>query len=413
MIARTIIPDIEKWINTEKILILKGPRQVGKTTIMQSLRQNLEKRWEKTLSFSADNELGNTIFQDGKTFARFLSTQLAENRLYIFIDEFQYIREAWLFLKVVFDTLKDRIQLIVSGSSSLEITKNSEFLTGRKIDFEISGISFFEYLSYFSKYTYRKYPLDTLFDQIFDMDDIRYHFLDYIQYGSYPEVIMTRDSDKKMIVLKEIISTYISKDIALFLRIESVGAFNNMLRILSHQVGNLVNRSELSAITSLDSRKLNHYLDILEGTYIIDLVAPYYTNVRKEISKMPKVYFQNIGVLRYLQGGVLENLDTLSGALAENIAYSALRDICGSDLLRYYRTISKSEIDFLIVRPDKITPIEVKYRNHPGNIPLAIANFSLSYPGTEKGILITKDEFEKNDTFYKIPLYILPLISSL
>jgi predicted AAA+ superfamily ATPase len=132
------------------------------------------------------------------------------------------LSDAGLFLKGVFDALKTKIQLIVSGSSSLNITKTSEFLTGRKIDFEIEGISFFEYLTYASHLTYQKYTLDAIFEVGFDTDDIKTHLLTYLNYGSYPEVLTTQDTEKKKQILKEIISTYISKDISGFMKVAEI-----------------------------------------------------------------------------------------------------------------------------------------------------------------------------------------------
>ncbi|MDR2415765.1 MAG: hypothetical protein LBD75_04075 [Candidatus Peribacteria bacterium] len=118
--------------------------------------------------------------------------------------------------------LKKEVQIIVSGSSSLEITKNSEFLTGRKIDFEVNGISFYEYINYASKLTYKKYPLEKIYEVGFNVDDIKTHLLNYLNYGSYPEVLTTNDPEKRKIILKEIISTYISKDISGFMKISEI-----------------------------------------------------------------------------------------------------------------------------------------------------------------------------------------------
>ncbi len=413
MITREIVNELNKWIWDKKILVLKWPRQVWKTTIMKEIQKSLEYNWNKTLYFSADLELWNDIFLSPKNFINFIKTQLQNKKLYIFIDEFQYIKEAWLFLKWVFDELKESIQLIVSGSSSLEITKNSEFLTGRKIDFEINWISFFEYINYFSKYKYSKYSLNDIYNVWFDISDIKYHFLEYIKYSSYPEVIITKDIKKKEAILNNIISTYISKDIAFFMKIENINAFNNLLKILSNQVWNLLNKSEISNTLNLDDRKLNYYLDILEWTYVIDLVKPYYTNIRKEISKMPKVYFQNIWVVNYFNNKNISNIDILDGSFIENVVYNFLSDITwNKENIYYYRTISKSEIDFVVKTEKWFIPIEVKYTNKVQNIPVAIKNFEQNYSNVSKKLLITKQELSFEWNNYKLPFYLLPFISN-
>lgn len=414
MIPREILISIRKWIGDEKILVLKWPRQVGKTTIMRELQRGLEADGHKTLFFSADIELGNDIFLSAKHFINFLKTQLSDTKIYIFIDEFQYIPEAWRFLKWVFDELRDQIQLIVSWSSSLEITKNSEFLTGRKIDFEISGISFFEYITYASQYSYTRYTLDEISEVGWNVADILEHFLTYIRYGSYPEVLVTQDIEKKQILLQNIIATYISKDVALFMKIENIHAFNNLLTVLSHQTGNLLNRSELSNTLNIDDRKLSHYLDILVGTYVIKLVTPYYTNIRKELSKMPKIYFQNIGLIQHFTHKTIMNTDTIEGNIIENMVYIFLAEITkNTEHIHYYRTIAKSEIDFIIESGNGLIPIEVKYRNKVGNMPVAVNNFAASYTNVSKKILITKHELSVEGNNYKLPFYLLPFVKEL
>jgi predicted AAA+ superfamily ATPase len=349
MIYREIIPKIESWIGERKILVLKGSRQVGKTTILRYLQEKQEENGTKTLFFSADRELGNPLFASSKNFAFFLGTQIPDGKkLLVFIDEFQFIPNAGLFLKGVFDEIGDRVQILVSGSSSLEITKNTEFLTGRKVEFEIRGLSFFEYVNSVSKYSYARYPLGTIRPELFDTEEIRRHLLTYLNYGSYPEVCTTLDPGKKDIILDDIITTYISRDISGFMRVDAVSAFNNLLRLLSHQSGNVVNKSELANTLDIPLRKIEHYIDILEGTYVLDLVRPYFRNPRKEISKMPKVYFENLGVLHFFQKKRQYSLDTLEGNVVENFIYCVLLESFRKEQIAYYRTISKSEIDFIV-----------------------------------------------------------------
>lgn len=410
MISRNIIPNIETWLWKEKILILKWSRQVWKTTIMKFLQNKLEKSWENTIYFNADIELWNDIFESPKNFINFIKTQIWDKKLYIFIDEFQFIGNAWFFLKWIFDELKKDIQLIISWSSSLEITKNSEFLTWRKIDFFIEWISFYEYLCYNSKFSYKKYSIDDIFNINFLWSDIKYNLLDYLNYWNYPEVLTTKNIENKKTILKEIIWTYISKDISWFMKINEISAFNNLLKILSKQSWNLVNKSELSNTLNIDIKKINYFLDILEWTYIIDLISPFFKNIRKEISKMPKIFFKNISVINYLSGNYYSNIDTIEGSIIENFIYNSLC-LENFDSIKYYRTISKSEIDFIVSKDNKLIPIEVKFRNKIWWIPVAIKNFEENYKNiVSKKIIVTKDDFSKSENLYKIPFYLLPLI---
>lgn len=166
-----------------------------------------------------------------------------------------------------------------------------------------------------------------------------------------------------------------------------------LLKILSSQIWNLVNRSELSNSLNLDNRKLNYYLDILVWTYIVDLIAPYYTNIKKGISKMSKIYFQNLGIINYFNSQKILNLETVDWALIENLVYNMILDIIwNKNDIYYYRTISKSEIDFIVKYRDGLIPLEVKYKNKIQRFPVAIKNFDEKHSNVIKKILITKDE---------------------
>ncbi|MDR2540902.1 MAG: DUF4143 domain-containing protein [Candidatus Peribacteria bacterium] len=111
---------------------------------------------------------------------------------------------------------------------------------------------------------------------------------------------------------------------------------------------------------NIDYRKLNYFLDILGGTYVINLVPPYFTNIRKELSKMPKIYFNNLSLVNYFTGNVISNLDVIEGSFIENFVYNILK---GYGKLKYYRTVSNAEIDFILENDQELLPIEVKFRN--------------------------------------------------
>ena len=153
------ISEINNWIGKEKILILKWARQVWKTTLMKYFYEKLKEE-EKQIEFlNADKLLRDDIFETPDDLINFLKTKFefsTENKLYLFIDEFQYIKNAGLFLKNIFDEYKQEIQIICSGSSSLEITKNTEFLTWRAISFYIDRVWFKDYFFYKNKNIIKK-----------------------------------------------------------------------------------------------------------------------------------------------------------------------------------------------------------------------------------------------------------------
>lgn len=317
-------------------------------------------------------------------------------------------------MKVLFDEFKENIQFIVSWSSSLEITKNTEFLTWRKIDFYIWHISFFEYINYKSQNKYKKIDLLNFeeleyIDSIYK-EDIKKYLLEYINYWWYPEVCISSNIKEKEIILTEIVSTYIKKDIISFMKIENIWSFNNLIKLLSDWVWNLVNKSELANSLNLNYETLNRYIDILEGTYIFRFIRPYFTNIRKELSKMPKVFVNDIWTLNNILKNKYESLELVPWNIIENIIYNVLSTNEVLDNIYFYRTISKSEIDFVIQKENSLLPIEVKYRNKVQKVPVAIKNFNKQYNNVNS-IIITKSELKKQGEDLYIPYYLFFFIN--
>lgn len=419
-IKRTVIADIEKWLGRGKILILKGARQTGKTTILRHLQQQLESQGEVVAYYSIDMELSSPFFSDPKLLIKFIKEQYAGKFLYLFLDEFQYIDDAGLFLKVVFDEVKEYCQIIVSGSSSLEITKNSEFLTGRKIDFHINTLSFREFISFRSEYSFNHaFNIEDIaeinnFDLMYGAE-LRRCMLEYLSYGGYPEIVTTVAEADKIFLLKELLATYIQKDVAGFLRVSNITGFNHLLRLLVAQTGNLVNKNELASSLRLGYDTIVKYCDILSGTYLINFVTPFFKNIRKELSKMPKVYVADFGLINIFSAtGQLNEYNLIPGNFIENFVFRELiaRKDCG--LLHYYRTVSKSEIDFIMLSDNIITPIEVKFSGKIKSMPVAMKNFNKNYSDAiGKNVVITRDYtgYDTKQHCYFIPVYILPFLN--
>jgi predicted AAA+ superfamily ATPase len=416
IIYRHIIDRIKPWLGKEKIILLTGPRQVGKTTILKILEGKLKKE-SKTLFFSCDLEIGNPLFKDPKLFINLLEAELNANpKTYVFLDELQYIPQAGLFLKPVFDRLKNRIQFFVSGSSSLEISRSREFLTGRKIEFRITPFTFQEWLGISSQFSYpRSIPIEPL-AEISDFyrshqADLEGLALTYLNWGGYPEPAF-EPQENKLQIIREIISTYLQRDIAGFLNISNLEGYNNLIRLLAILTGGLVNRHEISNTLRLNTQTLNKYLAILEGTYIFTLLSPFFTNIRKEISKMKKVYVFDPGVRRvFTSGRPLVTLDDVSGPDVENFIFTVLSNAPQVAKLHYYRTISKSEIDFVALVDGAPVPVEVKFRADFNRVPVSVRHFMKTYgEKTRRAIIVTRDYLGKEADVYFIPFVVFPFL---
>lgn len=422
LIERNIFQKIVPWLSENKILIIKGARQTGKTTLLRQIQKYLEQNGEKTVYFSVDQELGNPVFEDYRLFLKKISEEHRtekNGKIFIFLDEFQFIRQAGLFLKNIFDIVGNSLQLIVSGSSSLEITKNSEFLTGRKIDFFLHHFSWIEYL---------KAQRFSSSDKVFSIMDeknisdfyaiykkeLEMHFVNFMNYGGYPEIVLTENIEKRKILLKEIIRNYIEKDVAFFLRIENITGFNHLIKILAAQIGNLLNREETGNTLGMNKETVKKYLEILEGTFIFSFLRPYFTNIRKELSKMPKIFISDPGIWKI----TTESPDSseyafIPGSLVENFVFNELSKN-NEDEIYFYRTAGKAEIDFILKRETRLYPIEVKFRKNADSIPVAMKNFAKNYPkNVQKNIIITRECFDiKKDAVF-LPVTMFPLIDFL
>jgi predicted AAA+ superfamily ATPase len=419
LIKRDILNKITPWLNKEKILIIKGARQVGKTTILKQLQEHIEKTFPEkhSLYLSADDLNQQQIFSSLDNLESYISqkTTFPNGFTFLFIDEFQYVKQAGLFLKNIFDKYKGKnnLQIIVSGSSSLEITKNQEFLTGRALEFMVERISFKEFFIWKEKIKNNTFLLKDFKDiKIFYQNfqhSLESSLKEYLVFGGYPEVLTTKTTQNKKIILESIIKTYLEKDIASFLRIENVSAFNGLLRILSAQIGSLINISNLSQELGIATETIRKYLNVLEGTYVFQRIRPYHRNVRKEIVRMPKIYILDSGIKSYFSRSWDIN-QIILGEVIENFVYLTLKTKFQDDYILFYRTKSGTEIDFITkIENDKINLIESKYRSNPRTN--ALKNFRNKYPDTVKhSIIITKDKIGFNNNTYYIPAVIIPFI---
>ncbi len=416
MIKREVLDDVISWLDRDKVIVIKGARQVGKTTLLLGLKQLLESENKRVVYIAADEYRDSESFRNPQLFLKFIEFEYGfTNNMYVFIDEFQYIKEAGVFVKTLRDIIKrqkSNINIIVSGSSSLEITKNTEFLTGRKVEFLLSPFSFYEYLSPRKQFSH-KFQLSDGFNDMVDFyniykKELNQEFASYIRWGGYPEVALEKEKSRKKIILKEIIRTYIERDISGFLNVENISGFNKLVKLLTMQTGSLVNKNELSNTLNLHHKTLSKYLDMLEGTFVFSFVSPFYTNVRKEISKMPKVYVNDTGIYYYFNPIEPLLFDSIAGQIAENYIYNTLKSLRGIDSINFYRTISKSEVDFVIKKESKIIPMEVKFRSKV-TIPVPLKHFRKLYEAKES-IIITKDEIKREAETYFIPISMFGLI---
>lgn len=357
-----IVNEINKAINLSPITILIGARQVGKTTILK----NLKHLTPSIYLIGQDPEVA-AIFQKLSIAESYLKTNLnSELKGFLLIDEFQYIDNISTMLKLLTDS-NSQLRVICSGSSSLDIIqKVEESLAGRVRVIDTYSLSFSEYLKFHSEQLfdlYSKYDQQSKEELIYP--EIKLLFEDYLIYGGMPKQALSLKHEDKIQLLDDIYKTYLLRDVRSYIRNEDVVSFNKLLILLASQIGSLVNVNELANSSGLSYRKCEDYIYLLEQMFIIKMVEPFFTNKRKVITKMKKVYFTELGLRNIIIGNFnsIENRND-NGALFENFVYLELLRILPSyTRIYFYRTKDGAEVDFIIDNMKQKFAIETKFKN--------------------------------------------------
>lgn len=404
-IRRILFDEIIKWIDRREIIAIKGPRQAGKTTLLGMLMEWL-KRDGKTdedhiifVTFE-DRELLDNFALNPKQFVERYVTD--KKRYYLLIDEAQYCKDIGQKLKLVYD-LYPNIKIFITGSSSLELTSQTgRFLVGRILEFRLMPFNFYEFLSskdsalsiqFFkeqrkiSSMLQKGKPVMVKQNDIL-INEILGYLEEYIIYGGYPAVAIAQSKEEKKILLKGITNTYIEKDIISYLQITDTIKFRKLVTMLAASNGGIVKMENISTQLGSYFKEVEGLLNILEQTYIIDVIRPYHRNLATELRKNPKVYFIDTGLRNYLVND-FNQLDKRqdAGTLAENFVLNELRYFSN---LKFWRTTAKTEVDFVAVN-DTAVPIEVKFKHYADDaLGKNLYGFAKAY-NPKNGLLITKD----------------------
>jgi len=388
-IKRKILLRISRFLEYKEAIVIYGARQVGKTTIMKMLIKQLKDNGipDKAVFYFdlEDLDMLNLCSQGVDFLIRYIDARTSyKGKIYVFIDEIQYFGNASSFIKLMVDNHSNRFKLIASGSSVLGIkSKIKKSLVGRIVTFEVFGLDFEEFL-WFKK---KIFNLDKVADEK-TKKELKQLFEEFIIFGTYPRIALISRIDDRRYYLKELIQTYIKKDIKDIGKIRNIMKFNNFLRILADQTGNLLNIDELASSVGIARETVYDYLTLLEGTYIARRLAPFFRNLRSELTKMPKIYFEDSGVLNYLKYDDI--VEKVSGQLLENSIYAELRKVVGLESLRYWRTQSKQEIDFVVEHRRQLFTFEVK-KIYSGQKTTSLRYFSQKYPNS-KSFVITLEK---------------------
>lgn len=362
MIRRRLFGELKDHLDKKEISFIVGPRQAGKTTLMLLLKEQLESQGKKTLFLNLDIESDKQFFVSQAQLLRKIVLEIGEKEGYVFIDEIQRKEDAGLFLKGLYD-MNLPYKLIVSGSGSVELKERiHESLAGRKRMFELSTVSFVEFVNYKTEYRYEN-NLAEFFE--LDYSQAQKFLEEYLSFGGYPRVVLEQTIEEKHRIIAELYQSYLERDIGYLLGVQKTESFASLVRVMASQVGGLVNISELSNTLGISKSTVNDYLWYMQKTFLIDKVTPFFKNIRKEITKTPVFYFYDLGLRNYALGifGTVP-ISSESGFLFQNFVYLLLKEKIqnSSSQVHYWRTTDKAEVDFVIDKLNEVVPVEVKYK---------------------------------------------------
>ncbi|MBI2463568.1 ATP-binding protein [Candidatus Peregrinibacteria bacterium] len=342
---RLITAKIEKKLFLGKIIVLYGPRRVGKTTLVQAIAQKYE-RSKKTLFLIGDNlsVQQNLTTQDALKLKKYVGD--AE---LIIIDEAQRIKNIGINLKILIDNYPE-LQIIATGSSSFDLSNEiTEPLTGRKWEYFLPPLTLEELCQ-----QYKQHELFTLLDDI-------------LKFGLYPEIVTSAGPDRQK-KLEEITHDYLFKDILAFEGQKHSEFVLKLLQLLAFQVGNEVSYNEIATRLGVGKSIVEKYIFLLEQTFVIFRLGPLSRNLRKEVGKKRKIYFFDCGI----RNALIQNFNDMEirsdvGSLWENFCIAErVKSLRAHQLFRnlyYWRTYDQKEIDYIEEYNGETHGYEIKWKD--------------------------------------------------
>jgi uncharacterized protein len=360
MIHRLVLDQLKQHLSEPEITLIAGARQVGKTTLMNMLLEHLQKKDKKVLFLSLDFESDIPFFSTQQALINRINLEFGDQSGFVFLDEIQRKENAGLYLKGLYD-MKLPVKFIISGSGSIELKETiAESLAGRKRLFEVTPVTFNEFLDFRTEYRFSgKLPA---FIQAYP-DKTLELFYEYLNFGGYPRVITAPTIKEKVLQINEIFQSYIDRDIRHLIRGDQPEAFVRVVRLLAAQTGQMLNLNNLSNDARVSVPTLQKHLWIAQKTFFIKMVEPYFKNVTKEITKSPVVYFADHGIRNFSIsnfGNVQRHQDY--GFVFQNlVGNELLRELYATPFsVHYWRTTDKAEVDFVISRMNDPIGVEVK-----------------------------------------------------
>ena len=370
-IERDLKAVLDSKIGKGKVLLLIGPRQVGKTTLLKNILTSISS--EKKVQFWNCDESDVRQFLSEANSAKLKS--FVGNSDFIVIDEAQRVKDIGLTIKLLHDSFPN-VQLAVTGSSSLDLSNSiNEPLTGRKFEYNLFPFSTNELVNHTSM-----------------LEEMRL-LKNRLVYGFYPDVVNNPGEEKE--ILTNIVNSYLYKDVFEFQDIRKSSVIEKLVQALALQVGSEVSFNELGNLLGIDTVTVQRYVDLLEKAYVIFHIRSFSRNVRNELKKSIKIYFYDNGV----RNSVISNFSPVElrsdiGALWENFLISERikNNAYHNKHAKYYfwRTTQKQEIDFIEEVDQNLFAYEFKYNPKKVNSKCPVT-FSNNYPNVPFDVITSEN----------------------
>lgn len=359
------IENLKDLLAPGKVVVIYGARRVGKTTL---IRRFVEQEGQRHLLVNGDDIVAQN-FLSSQSIQR-LKDFVGDHSLLI-IDEAQYIKKIGLNLKLIVDHIEG-IRVIATGSSSFELAENvGEPLSGRK-------------------YTLRMYPLAQMeISSIEERHQTLANLESRLVYGSYPEVVIMEDTRRRQEYLRELVSSYLFKDILALEGIRHADKLVRLLQLLAYQIGKEVSLNELARQLGMSKVTVDRYLDLLGKAFVVFRLDGFSRNLRKEITKNSRFYFHDGGI----RNAVINNFNPLAmrndtGELWENYVIMERmkkNEYQRNDVdVRFWRTYDRQEIDIVEQGQGKLSGYEIKWQGKKVKPP---ASWARSYPQAEYHVI--------------------------
>ncbi len=371
LLKRAIEDEVLKYLRPNKVVVLLGPRRVGKTVLIQQILNRIS---EPYLLLHGED-------QDVRRQLEYRSTQRYKNiiggKSLLIIDEAQKIPEIGNVLKLMVDTIAG-IKILATGSSAFDLEKfTGEPLTGRKHTFYLFGLS------------------EKELNQTENIFEKEANLRNRLVYGNYPELIHLEDLQERKAYLDELIKSYLLKDILEFDLIRNSEKILQLLRLIAYQIGSEVSFTELGKQLGISKNTVERYLDLLSKVYIIHSVGAWSRNLRKEIVKGKKWYFFDNGIRNALIGDMkpIENRNDVgllweNYIISERIKYQQYEKMLVYNY--FWRTYDQQEIDWIEDREGKLHAYEFKWNPYKkAKLPNL---FKETYPNSEFEV-ISRENF--------------------